>query len=162
MKVKHVANQLSFDDTQESGAQVIQLRSKKARRQSKRPGVVEQVRVAFSPENRLATLSGFILGGFVPVGSFVVCHGELPGSDGWRHWALLVLIGGGLLFSAKSVWQWSAAAFADRWKASGFVVLVEGIMVLSSTVGLSYAALGLLVAINGIATGVILGRDGAV
>ncbi len=160
MKAKRSTNQLTFEDAPRS-ASVIQLRRGERRRSRKRLGVIDQIRRSFERGSRLATFSGMILGGFVPVGSFVVCHYELPHAEGWRRVALLTLIGGGLLFSAKSVWQWSAAAFADPWKASGFVVLLEGIMVISGTRGLSFAALGLLVAINGIATGVILGKDGA-
>lgn len=122
-------------------------------------GVVKQIREAFTRKNALGTIIGLLLGGFVPVGSFVLCHHELPRIDApwaWRTIALLVL--GGLVFSAKTVWQWSAAAFQDRWKATGFVLLVEGTMVWAHTPWLSYAALGVLVGINGVATGVTLSR----
>lgn len=159
MRAKTSSAQLTLEDAQQSRSTVIQLRGKAQRRTRKPLGVIGQIRRSFQQGSRLATVTGLILGGFVPVGSFVVCHSELPHVEGWRRLALVILIGGGLLFSAKSVWQWSAAAFGDRWKASGFVVLLEGIMVISSTRGLSFAALGLLVAINGIATGVILGKD---
>lgn len=159
MKVSQPKAQLSFSDAAPRSAPVIPIRKTK-RKRTKAPGVVEQIRQSFEPGARLATFAGMILGGFVPVGSFVVCHEELPHAEGWRQVALLTLIAGGLVFSAKSVFQWSAAAFADRWKASGFVVLVEGLMVLSQTRGLSFAALALLVAVNGLATGVILARGG--
>jgi hypothetical protein len=122
-------------------------------------GVVAQIQQAFSRKSALGTTLGLILGGFVPVGSFVLCHNELPHVQGdWAWRVLAVLIVGGLVFSAKTVWQWSAAAFQDRWKATGFVLLVEGIMVWAHTPWLSYAALGLLVGINGVATGVTLAR----
>lgn len=133
-----------------------------ARRRKAAPrkvGVVKQIREAFTRRNSLGTTIGLLLGGFVPVGSFVLCHHELPRIEGawaWRTIALLVV--GGLVFSAKTVWQWSAAAFQDRWKATGFVLLVEGTMVWSHTPWLSYAALGVLVGINGVATGVTLSR----
>jgi hypothetical protein len=122
-------------------------------------GVVKQIREAFTRRNSLGTTIGLLLGGFVPVGSFVLCHHELPHIESawaWRIIALLVV--GGLVFSAKTVWQWSASAVQDRWKATGFVLLVEGIMVWSHTPWLSYAALGVLVGINGVATGVTLSR----
>ena len=127
-------------------------------RPPRKVGVVAQTRQAFSRGSLLGTSIGMLLGGFVPVGSFVICHQELPPASGWHFLVLALLVVGGLIFSAKTVWQWSAAAFQDRWKASGFVLLVEGIMVYSSTPWLSHAALALLVAVNGVATGVTLTR----
>lgn len=121
-------------------------------------GVVGQIKTAFSRGSRLATIIGLILGGFVPVGSFVVCHEELPRETGWVAFYLLVLLAGGLLFSAKTVWQWSAAAFQDRWKATGFVLLIEGIMVGSKTSWLAWGALAILVVVNGVATGATLAK----
>ena len=73
---------------------------------------------------------------------------------------MLILVLGGLLFSAKTVWQWAHQAFAnDAWKATGFVVLLEGVMTLSQIPALAIAALVLLTAINGIATGVVLSKS---
>jgi uncharacterized membrane protein len=100
----------------------------------------------------LATLVGCVLGGFVPLASYVLAH--LP-SPSTALWGLVV---GGLLFSAKTVWQWGLLAFADPWKASGFVLLIEGVMVLSPVPWLAVTALALLVAINAIATGCTLAQ----
>lgn len=116
------------------------------------------MRLAFQRDVLLATLIGFVLGGFVPVASYVVCHQELPSATGWHQMALGTLVAGGLLFSAKTVWQWARAGFSDAWKATGFVVLVEGVMVLSAVTWLAWTALVLLVGVNGIATGVTLAR----
>ncbi len=151
--------QLSFAEAPRS-AQVVQLREPERRRSRKKLGVVDQIKLSFGKGSRLATSVGLVLGSFVPIGSFVVCHHELPVANGWRYAALLALIGGGLIFSGKSVFQWTSAAFGDRLKAAGFVVLVEGIMVLSQVPELSLSALALLVAVNGIASAAILGRDG--
>lgn len=71
------------------------------------------------------------------------------------------LVLGGLLFSAKTVFAWGALAFRDRWKAAGFVVLLEGVMITSSVPMLALTLLAILVAINGIATGCTLSLDGA-
>jgi hypothetical protein len=128
------------------------------RKTVKKVGVVGQIRFAFSKGAYLGTTIGLVLGGSVPVGAYVICHNELSSAEGWRWTALLLLVLGGLLFSAKTVWQWAAAAFQDAWKASGFVVLLEGIMVLAETTWLSWGALGLLIAINGIASGVTLSK----
>jgi hypothetical protein len=119
--------------------------------------VVEQVRIALTPANRLPTALGCLLGGFVPVASYVVAHNEIAYS--WHGWAMLALVVGGLVFSAKTVWQWGNAAFGDPWKATGLVLLLEGIMTLSAIEWLGATALGLLAAINAIATGVTLSRS---
>lgn len=122
-------------------------------------GIVAQVRQAFGPRARLATSVGMLLGGFVPVATFVLAHTDLArlfGADGlpWaKTWALII---GGLLYSALTVYQWAKLAFTSAPKAFGFVVLLEGVMVTSSTRWLAFAALGYLVVINGIATGCTL------
>ena len=119
--------------------------------------MVDQVRIALTPANRLPTALGCVLGGFVPVASYFVAHAEIAYS--YHGAAMLSLVLGGLVFSAKTVWQWGRAAFADSWKASGLVLLLEGIMTLSSTQWLGIAALVLLAAVNAIATGVTLSRS---
>lgn len=122
-------------------------------------GVVAQVREAFRPKNRLATTLGCLLGGFVPLASYVVSHHELDATAGlWQLPALLVL--GGLAYSARTVYAWGCLAFGAPIKALGFVVLVEGVMVASRTPWLSAAALAYLICINGIATGCTLAVGG--
>jgi hypothetical protein len=122
------------------------------------PGPLEQLRRA--TRSPLALTLGAALGGLVPASTYVVAHcGELVRVEGGTIAAascehpgwLLVL--GGLLFSAKTVYTWTAAAFADRAKALGFVVLVEGALLLSPSPVLSYVALAYLVAINALGTG---------
>lgn len=118
-------------------------------------GVVRQVKLACKRGNRLATLIGFLLGGFVPIACFWLAHHETPEltAQGSR---VLALIGGGLLYSANTVYQWAKLAFTSGVKSFGFCVLVEGVMITSTTVWLSVAALCYLVVINGVATGVTL------
>jgi hypothetical protein len=110
------------------------------------------------PKARLATTLGALLGGFVPVASFVVAHREV----GWDAHGILaaVLVLGGLVFSAKTVRQWAALACRDDYKALGFVVLLEGVMVTSHTEWLGYAALAMLVGINAVSTGCTLSLRG--
>ena len=119
------------------------------------PGVVEQVRAALHPRARLATFMGCLLGGFVPVASYAVVHGEFdPGRPGSIHSLVsLLLVAGGLLFSARTVYDWGKLAFRAGGKAFGFVVLMEGVMVVSDRPWLSLVALGYLVAINAVSTG---------
>jgi hypothetical protein len=112
------------------------------------PGVVDQVRAATRGQNRLATLAGFVLGGFVPCATYFVAHGDVAVHAGF--WGLVV---GGLVFSAKTVFDWGTLAFQSGFKALGFCVLVEGVMTFSTIQPLSIAALVVLCLVNGIATG---------
>jgi VIT1/CCC1 family predicted Fe2+/Mn2+ transporter len=117
------------------------------------PSVVDQVRIALKPRYRLATFLGFLLGGFVPIACFFVAHYELSDLAPLYAQKGLYLVLGGLTYSARTVWQWGRIAFQNAYKAAGFVVLLEGVMVSSHILWLSVAALVYLVAINAIATG---------
>jgi hypothetical protein len=117
------------------------------------PTVVQQVRTALRPGNRLATSLGFLLGGFVPLASFFVAHYEVTRMAPWYEQKPVFLVLGGLAYSARTVWQWGRLAFQNAVKALGFVVLLEGVMVTSHIPWLSIAALAYLIAINGVATG---------
>jgi hypothetical protein len=103
------------------------------------------------------------------VTTYAVAHGfELVRVEGgtvvaapWVHPGWLLVLGG-LLFSAKTVYAWTAAAFDDRAKALGFVVLVEGALLLAPSPALRYVALAYLVTINALGTGARLAlRDRA-
>lgn len=144
-------------------AKIIRLRADLPQRQRQRKrapnicrSVVGQVRSAIRPENRLASFLGGVLGGFVPVATYVLSHAELP--QRWWIDPRAYIVAGGLLYSAKTVLRWGQLAFGDRWKAIGFVVLTEGVMVLSHTQALSLTALAVLVGINATATAVALSQ----
>lgn len=109
-------------------------------------GIIEQMRSA--RRHPLAALVGAALGGVVPIATYTVAHFELVT---WRE-PRAALVAGGLAYSAKTVWQWGRQAFACPWKASGFVLLLEGIMVTSSVSWLAQLALAYLIGINAIAT----------
>lgn len=114
--------------------------------------VVDQVAMAVRPRNRLPTLMGAFLGGFVPLATYVIAHLEL----GAARWCLVV---GGLIYSAKTVFEWGQVAFSSRVKAAGFVLLLEGVMITSTTRWLGWSALAYLISINGLATGCNLALD---
>lgn len=94
---------------------------------------------------RLATVVGSIVGAVVPVLVYRIAHhhaGDTP--------ALWLIVAGGLLFSASSVYGWGMKLFAGQWyKAGGFTVLVE-----LSTVFIqgweSKLALSILILINAV------------
>lgn len=70
---------------------------------------------------RLATVTGCIVGAVVPVLVYRIAHyhaGDTP--------ALWLIVAGGLLFSASSVYGWGMKLFGGQWyKAGGFTVLLE-------------------------------------
>lgn len=121
----------------------------------KGPMILKEVRAAAT--NKVALLGGIVLGGFIPFSVYWLMHQEAPTSTSICELAgrpivfahLLVL--GGLAYSAKTVYQWGRAVFADRFKAVGFTLLVEGILTFGHSNCLIFPALGILVLINGIA-----------
>lgn len=110
--------------------------------------VIDQTRIAFSV-SVIGSMVGLILGASVPLTTFAIAHYEWK--DVLSIYSLLVV--GGLVFSAKNVFVWGKNAFRDSWKAIGFVVLIEGAMVCSHIPWVSFMGLGILIAINAIASG---------
>jgi hypothetical protein len=94
---------------------------------------------------RLATVVGSIVGAVVPVLVYRIAHhhaGDTP--------TLWLIVAGGLLFSASSVYGWGMRLFGGQWyKAGGFTILLE-----LSTVFIngweSKLALSILILINAI------------
>ena len=122
--------------------------------------IVDQVRRATHKTNRLATIAGAILGGFVPLATFTLTHHEIDWQGAWYAQIHALLALGGLLYSAITVYRWGCVAFSMQAKALGFVILLEGVMSFSHTTLLSLSALFLLVTINAVATGCNLALDG--
>lgn len=112
---------------------------------------VDQARAAFRSGSRLSALVGLVLGSFVPLASFTLIHMEVAARP--RMWAL---VGGGLVYSAISVYGWAAHAFENRFKALGFVILLEGTLTFCHVVWLSLAGLAILMTLNGVTAAVTL------
>lgn len=117
--------------------------------------IVQQVKTACKKQNRLATFMGSIIGGFIPAATFICVHMDTE-TNPYVLWAIVL---GGLLFSAKTVFQWGKSAFNNTAKAFGFCLLIEGVMTFTHVFPLSCVALALLVCINGIATGCQIALD---
>lgn len=103
----------------------------------------EQMALAFAPGRRCGALLGAAIGGIIPVGSYEVIHYETI-SNQW----MWIFVCGLLAFSAMSVWRWTALAMDSGWKALGFCLGCEGLMVFSRCHWLSLAMLAVLITIN--------------
>lgn len=94
---------------------------------------------------RLATVTGAIIGAVVPILVYRIAHHHAADAP-----ALWLIVAGGLLFSASSVYGWGMKLFGGAWyKAGGFTILLE-----LSTVFVngweSKLALSILVLINAV------------
>jgi len=123
---------------------------------AKQRSVVQQVKAAAHPRARLATAVGSVLGGFVPLASWQMAHHELSAAQPLYTQLIAYIVLGGLIYSSTNVYSWGRAAFRGRVKAAGFVLLLEGVLVASSTGWLSIAALAILMGVNAITTGATL------
>lgn len=130
-----------------------QSRSSRAGTDSVPRGIIAQIHIA--ARNPLPAVIGALLGALVPSATFMVGHYEL---SSWTEPKALIVMGG-LVFSALTVFRWGRLAFGSPVKALGFVVLAEGVMTFCSTAWLSVVALGYLVLINAIATGCTIALD---
>ena len=86
-------------------------------------------------------LVGIALGAFVPLASYTLVH-----VDGRRE--VWILVAGGLVYSALTVYKWAERAFTYRMKAIGFVVLLEGVMTFTRVEWLGLAGLAILMGLN--------------
>jgi hypothetical protein len=112
-----------------------------------------------------AALIGALVGGVVPWFARTLAHDQLP--DAWtsgnRGLAMIMLavVLGCAVFSALTVYKFGRATFGDKRKALGFVLAIEGVMLVASGVT-SVAALVVLILINALANGsaIAMARDG--
>jgi hypothetical protein len=126
--------------------------------------VVTQLECAV--KNPHAALIGAVIGGLVPWFGRTLAHEEIPsvwsaGNHGLAT-AMIAVVLGCACFSAISVYKFGKAAFGDSRKALGFVLALEGVMLVSHG-ATSNAALAVLILINAVANGsvIALSRDAA-
>lgn len=81
-----------------------------------------------------------VAAGFLPIASYCMAHMEV--SDRPLMWAL---VAAGLAFSAPTLSEWAERWCRGKYKAWGFTVLLEGVMIFSVN---DYLALAILVSIN--------------
>lgn len=80
---------------------------------------------------------------FLPIASYVIAHFEMKGNP-----YLVILVIAALAFSAPTLVHWATKWCGNVYKAIGYTVLLEGVMILSGIQVLSYCALGILSVIN--------------
>jgi len=123
--------------------------------------IVTQLEVAI--KNPHAAAIGAVIGGLVPWFGRTLAHGEIQGT--WSSnrplaLAMVAVVLGCGCFSGLSVYKFGRAAFGDERKALGFVLALEGVMLVSHGVT-SAVALGVLILINAVSNGsvIALARD---
>ena len=114
--------------------------------------------------NPHAAAIGALIGGLVPWFGRTLAHSEVPtawaaGNTPLALVMVLVVLGCGI-FSGLSVYKFGRAAFGDPRKALGFVLALEGVMLVSHG-ATSTIALVVLILINAVANGsvIALARD---
>jgi hypothetical protein len=124
--------------------------------------IVTQLECAI--RNPHAAAIGAVVGGLVPWFGRTLAHEEIPsawssGHHGLAMAMIAVVIGCGL-FSGLSVYKFGRAAFGDARKALGFVLALEGVMLVSHG-ATSAVALAVLILINAVSNGsvIALARD---
>jgi hypothetical protein len=123
--------------------------------------VVSQLECAI--RNPQAALIGALIGGLVPWFGRTLAHEEIPSAWSSNHslaLAMIAVVLGCACFSALSVYKFGRAAFGDARKAIGFVLALEGVMLVSHG-ATSTVALAVLILINAVANGsvIALSRD---
>ncbi len=124
--------------------------------------VVSQLECAV--RNPHAAAIGALIGGLVPWFGRTLAHDQVPAawSAGNTSLAMVMLavVLGCACFSAISVYKFGKAAFGDSKKALGFVLALEGVMLVATGVT-SACALAVLILINAVANGsvIALARD---
>lgn len=119
-----------------------------------RPLTIPELVVEAFTKGKIAAGLGFAFGGFVPVSVYIISHYEIGEGFGPLMLAKWFIVLAALVYSAKTVYDWSLLAFDNVAKAVGFTVLLEGVMTVSSTEWLSRTALFYLIFINGVAAAV--------
>jgi hypothetical protein len=145
--------------------------SKSSKRSKRSRGVVDRsattdvvTQLECAIRNPHAALIGALIGGLVPWFGRTLAHDQVPAAWSAGNTSLvavmLAVVLGCALFSALSVYKFGKAAFGDSKKALGFVLALEGVM-LVTTGATSAVALAVLILINAVANGsvIALSRD---
>lgn len=103
----------------------------------------QQQKAVAAQKKSVAQFCAAIAAGFLPVASYVLAHFESQTNP-----MLWILVAAALMFSAPTLATWAQKWTGNAYKAWGFTILLEGVMVFSHITALSYAGLAILVMIN--------------
>lgn len=114
----------------------------KAPTSRKQPTAVP-IKLNAAQKRTIGQVMAAVASGFLPIASYVMAHIESA-----QNSLLWVLVAAALTFSAPTLAEWAKKWCGGSAKAWGFTILLEGVMVFSHTLWLSYAGLAILIAIN--------------
>ena len=121
---------------------VIKGEAKAAPKTRKQP-TAAPIKINAAQKRTIGQAMASVASGFLPIASFVLAHFESKTNP-----LLWVLVAAALMFSAPTLAAWAQKWCGNAYKAWGFTILLEGVMVFSGTPALSYAGLAILVLIN--------------
>ncbi len=101
------------------------------------------IKISAANKRSIGQLSAAVASGFLPIASYMMAHVEAKANP-----ILWVLVAAALAFSAPTLAGWATKWCGGKVKAWGFTVLLEGVLVASTTGWLSMTALTILVVIN--------------
>ena len=110
---------------------------------SRKQPTAAPIKINAAQKRTIGQAMASVASGFLPIASFVLAHFESKTNP-----LLWVLVAAALLFSAPTLAAWATKWSGNQYKAWGFTILLEGVMVFSGTPALSYAGLAILVVIN--------------
>jgi VIT1/CCC1 family predicted Fe2+/Mn2+ transporter len=103
----------------------------------------EQQKAVAAQKKTVGQFCAALAAGFLPIASYVIAHYESKTEP-----MLWILVAAALMFSAPTLAAWAQKWTGNAYKAWGFTILLEGVMVFSHLQALSYAGLAILVLIN--------------
>jgi VIT1/CCC1 family predicted Fe2+/Mn2+ transporter len=103
----------------------------------------KKIKLSAADKKTVGQILAATAAGFLPIASYAIAHHEMNAN----RW-LGILVAAALLFSAPTLAQWAQKWCKSPYKAWGFTVLLEGVMVFSKMPWLSISALVILGAIN--------------
>jgi hypothetical protein len=138
----------AFDGAAVAAPQKVKLEVKVEPKEKVAPKTRKQVTAApikinAAQKRTIGQIMASVAAGFLPIASFVMAHYESKTNP-----LLWVLVAAALMFSAPTLADWANKWSGNKYKAWGFTILLEGVMVASHTEWLSFAGLIILVAIN--------------
>ena len=116
---------------------------KAAAPKTRKQATAAPIKINAAQKRTIGQIMASIAAGFLPIASFVMAHYESAQTP-----YLWILVAAALMFSAPTLADWAYKWAGNKYKAWGFTVLLEGVMVASNTEWLSFGGLIILVAIN--------------